>query len=234
MGAVYKRELRSYLVTPAGYVFLAIFYAVSGYYFFGYNLYGQSSDFGILFSMLYSFAIFLVPILTMKLFSEERRNRTDQQLLTAPVSLGAIVGGKYLASMTLYLAAQAVTLVYLAIVSVLGEVDLPVFFGNFLGLFLVGMAICALGMFISSLTESQVIAAVGTLGAGMLFMMLGSIGEMLGGGLLGTVLDYLTLSSHSGDFSLGVLNLSDLVFFLSFAGLFFFLTMRVLEKRRWS
>lgn len=179
MYAIYKRELRSYLVTPAGYVFLAIFYAVSGYYFFGYNLYSQSADFGVLFSVLYSFMVFVTPILTMKLFSEEKRNKTDQCLLTAPIGLGSIVGGKYLAAMTMYLIAQMVTLLYLLVVSTMGHVDLPVFFGNFIGLFLVGAALCALGMFISSLTESQIIAAVGALGCGMLFMMLSSLGILL-------------------------------------------------------
>ena len=113
MAAIYKRELRSYLVTPSGYVFLAIFYMMAGYYFYGYNLMGATTDFSYLFSSLFSFAVFLTPLLTMKLFSEERRYKTDQALLTAPVSLASIVFGKFFAALTIFETAQAVTLIYL-------------------------------------------------------------------------------------------------------------------------
>lgn len=234
MTAIYKRELRSFLVTPTGYVFLALFYVISGYYFFGYLLLGQSSDFGPLFSTLFSFVTFITPLLTMRLFSEEKKYRTDQRLLTAPVSLTAIVGGKFLAAVTMFATAQAVTLLYLLIISTMGRVELAVFFGNFLGLLLMGAALCAIGMFISALTESQVIAAVGTLGAGMLFMMIDSVGSMLKTPLLQTVTGYLSFYTHYQDFTTGILNLADVLFFLSVAALFFFLTVRVLEKRRWS
>ncbi|WP_195276555.1 ABC transporter permease [Anaerotruncus rubiinfantis] len=234
MTAIYKRELRSYLITPIGFVFLAIFYAIAGYYFFGYHLYGASADFSYMFSALFTFVIFITPLLTMRMFSEEKRYKTDQALLTAPVSLTSIVLGKYLASVTMFLAAQAVTLIYLVIVGTKGPVDYPVFFGHFIGMLLLGMALCALGMFISSLTESQIIAAVGGMGTGMLFMMIDSIGQMTGNPAAQKIFDFLSFYVHYKDFTSGILNIADILFFLSIAVLFCFLTVRVLEKRRWS
>lgn len=234
MTAIFKRELRAYLITPIGFVFLAIYYAIAGYYFFGYHLYGGMTDFTPLFSALFTFVIFLTPLLTMRMFSEERRYKTDQALLTAPVSLTAVVLGKYLASVAMFLAAQAVTLVYLFIIGTKGPVDYPVFFGNFIGMLLLGMALCAIGMFISSLTESQIIAAVGGVGVGMLFMMIDSIGAMTGNPAMQTLFSQFSFYVHFQDFTSGLLNVADVLFYLSIAVLFCFLTVRVLEKRRWS
>lgn len=234
MAAIYKRELRSYLVTPAGYVFLAIFYVVAGYYFFGYNLTGGTTDFSYLFSALFSFVVFITPLLTMKLLSEEKRYKTDQALLTAPVGLASIVLGKFLAAMTVFFAAQAVTLIYLAVIAAKGPVETAVFFGHFIGLLLIGTALCALGMFISALTESQVIAAVGSMGAGVLFMFVDSIGQLSKNDILSKICTGLSFVKHYQDFTMGLLNLADVIFFLSVAALFLFLTARALEKRRWS
>lgn len=109
MFAIYKRDMRSYFVTPIGYVFLAIFYAIAGYYFFGYQLYGGNADFSYLFDALFSMVIFLSPLLTMKMFSEEKRHKTDQGLMTAPVSLTGIVAGKYLAALSIFMLALGLT-----------------------------------------------------------------------------------------------------------------------------
>lgn len=234
MAAIYKRELRSYLVTPTGYVFLAVFYAVAGFYFFWYNMVGSTTDFSYLFSALFTFVVFLTPLLTMRSFSEEKRYKTDQLLLTAPVGLASIVLGKFLAALTMFFAAQAVTLVYLVVVSLKGPVEYAVFFGHFIGMLLVGMALCALGMFVSSLTESQVIAAVVSIGAGIFFMFVDSIGQMSKNTVLATISSGLSFVQRYRDFSMGLLNVADVLFFLSIAALFLFLTARALEKRRWS
>lgn len=234
MAAIYKRELRSYLVTPTGYVFLAIFYVVAGYYFFGYNLAGATTDFSYLFSALFSFVVFLTPLLTMKLFSEEKRYKTDQALLTAPVGLASIVLGKFFAALTMFFGALAVTLLHLVVTATKGPVEYAVFFGHFLGMFLVGAALCALGMFVSSLTESQVIAAVVSLGAGMSFLFVDSIGQISQNSALAKICSGISFYEHYQDFSTGILNIADVIFFLSVAALFLFLTARALEKRRWS
>lgn len=234
MFAIYKRDMRSYFVTPIGYVFLAIFYAIAGYYFFGYQLYGGSADFSYLFSALFSLVIFLSPILTMKMFSEEKKHKTDQGLMTAPVSLTRIVLGKYFASLSIFTLALSVTLLYLAIVASKAPVEIAVFFGHFIGLFLLGAALCAVGMFVSVLTESQVIAAIGTVGFGLFFVMVDSVGAMLGNQTLAKICNYLSFFTHYQNFTTGILNVADLLFFISIAILFGFLTIRVLDKRRWS
>ena len=234
MFAIYKRDIRSYFVTPIGYVFLAIFYAIAGYYFFGYQLYGGNADFSYLFDTLFSMVIFLSPLLTMKMFSEEKRHKTDQGLITAPVSLMGIVIGKYLSALTLFALALSVTLLYLGIVVVKAPVEVAVFLGHFIGMLLLGGALCAIGMFVSVLTESQVIAAIGTIGFGIFFTMVDSVGVMLGTPLMEKVCNYLSFYTHYQDFTTGLLNLADIVFFISIAAFFIFLTIRVLDKRRWS
>ena len=161
MAASYKREMHSYLTSAVGYVFLAVFFAISGYYLFAASLVSNSTDLSYVFSNLFSIAIFLVPLLTMKLFSEERKQRTEQLLFTAPVRFTGVVLGIFFASLTMYLLGMSVTLVYFLVMCAFRVPDVAVFAGNFLGLLLLGAALCAIGIFISALTESQVIAAVG-------------------------------------------------------------------------
>ena len=170
MTAIYQREMRSYLTSAVGYVFLAVFYAIAGYYFFATSLVSNSTDLSYVFSNLFSIVIFLVPMLTMRLFSEERRQKTEQALFTAPVSFTGVVMGKFLACLTMYLLGMGVTLLYFLVMCAFQIPDVAVYCGNFLGLFLLGAALCAIGIFISSLTESQVIAAVGSLAIGLFLL----------------------------------------------------------------
>ena len=143
MAAIYKREMHSYLTSAVGYVFLAVFFAISGYYFFATSLVSNSTDLSYVFSNLFSIAIFLVPLLTMKLFSEERKQRTEQLLFTAPVRFTGVVLGKFFASLTMYLLGMSVTLVYFLVMCAFRVPDVAVFAGNFLGLLLLGAALLA-------------------------------------------------------------------------------------------
>ena len=131
MAAIYKREMHSYLTSAVGYVFLAVFFAISGYYFFATSLVSNSTDLSYVFSNLFSIAIFLVPLLTMKLFSEERKQRTEQLLFTAPVRFTGVVLGKFFASLTMYLLGMSVTLVYFLVMCAFRVPDVAVFAGNF-------------------------------------------------------------------------------------------------------
>lgn len=234
MTAIYKREMRSYLTSPVGYVFLAVFYAISGYYFFATSLVGNTTDMSYVFSNLFSIAIFLVPMLTMRLFSEERRQKTEQALFTAPVRFTGIVMGKFLACLTMYLMGMGITLVYFLVLCAFRIPDAAVFFGNFLGLGLLGAALCAIGIFISSLTESQVIAAVGSLAIGLLLLFSNSFTPVVSNQLVSKLILNLSFYEHYLDFTRGLLNLADLTFFVSMTGLFLFLTVRHLERRRIS
>lgn len=234
MTAIYKREMRSYLTSPVGYVFLAVFYAISGYYFFATSLVGNTTDMSYVFSNLFSIVIFLVPMLTMRLFSEERRQKTEQALFTAPVRFTGIVMGKFLACLTMYMMGMGITLVYFLVLCAFRIPDAAVFFGNFLGLGLLGAALCAIGIFISSLTESQVIAAVGSLAIGLLLLFSNSFTPVVSNQLVSKLILNCSFYEHYLDFTRGLLNLADLTFFVSMTGLFLFLTVRHLERRRIS
>lgn len=234
MTAIYQREMRSYLTSAVGYVFLAVFYAIAGYYFFATSLVSNSTDLSYVFSNLFSIVIFLVPMLTMRLFSEERRQKTEQALFTAPVSFTGVVMGKFLACLTMYLLGMGVTLLYFLVMCAFQIPDVAVFCGNFLGLFLLGAALCAIGIFISSLTESQVIAAVGSLAIGLFLLFANSFTPVVSSEWINTVMDGISFYQHYLDFTRGLLNLSDLTFFVSVTALFLFLTVRHLERRRIS
>ena len=234
MTAIYKREMCSYLTSPVGYVFLAVFYAISGYYFFATSLVGNTTDMSYVFSNLFSIVIFLVPMLTMRLFSEERRQKTEQALFTAPVRFTGIVMGKFLACLTMYLMGMGITLIYFLVLCAFRIPDAAVFFGNFLGLGLLGAALCAIGIFISSLTESQVIAAVGSLTIGLLLLFSNSFTPVVSNQLVSKLILNCSFYEHYLDFTRGLLNLADLTFFVSITGLFLFLTVRHLERRRIS
>ena len=234
MTAIYQREMRSYLTSAVGYVFLAVFYAIAGYYFFATSLVSNSTDLSYVFSNLFSIVIFLVPMLTMRLFSEERRQKTEQALFTAPVSFTGVVMGKFLACLTMYLLGMGVTVLYFLVMCAFQIPDVAVFCGNFLGLFLLGAALCAIGIFISSLTESQVIAAVGSLAIGLFLLFANSFTPVVSSEWINTVMDGISFYQHYLDFTRGLLNLSDLTFFISVTALFLFLTVRHLERRRIS
>ena len=177
---------------------------------------------------------FLVPMLTMRLFSEERRQKTEQALFTAPVSFTGVVMGKFLACLTMYLLGMGVTLLYFLVMCAFQIPDVAVFCGNFLGLFLLGAALCAIGIFISSLTESQVIAAVGSLAIGLFLLFANSFTPVVSSEWINAVMDGISFYQHYLDFTRGLLNLSDLTFFVSVTALFLFLTVRHLERRRIS
>lgn len=188
MLAVYKKELRSYFTSMIGWVFIAIFLVLAGLYFMVYNLTQGATNFSYVFQGIeFFFVVLLVPVLTMRIVAEENRNKTDQLLYTAPVSIGKIMVGKYLALLTLFGAAMLIVSTYPLILSGLVKkvatgvesVDFAIAYGSILGFFLLGAAYIAIGMFISSLTESQVIAAVAS-GIVMIFTyLMTSIADML-------------------------------------------------------
>ncbi len=179
MTGVYKKEMRSYRTTMLGYVFIAFILAVVGLYFSYINLNLSSPDFsGVLDSIRFVFLVF-VPIITMRVMAEERRQRTDQLLLTLPLKVSDIVGGKYLALVTLYAIPVAIICFYPLIMAQNGTVNLPAAYLSILGFFLLGCADMAIGLFLSSLTDNPVIAAVMSFGALLLCHLMDSISKMV-------------------------------------------------------
>ena len=161
MGAIYKREIKAYFMSPTAYIFLAVFYVISGFYFVNVNIFGMTTDMSYVFSGVFTIMMILLPLLTMRLFSEEKKQKTDQCLLTAPVGLMGIVMGKFLAALTVFAVAMAVYIPYiLVLVKLGGGIAWASVIGNMVGLLLLGAAFISIGIFISSLTELQIVAAI--------------------------------------------------------------------------
>ena len=161
MGAIYKRELKSYFTSPIGYVVLAIFFVFAGL-FFTIIFQQGSPDLSPLFSSMFMIVLFIIPILPMRIFSDEKRQKTDQLLYTSPVKLSGIVMGKYLAALTVFGIGVGITILYQVIIAFFITPDWMVYLGNLLGMLLLAASLIAVGMFISALTESQLVAAVGS------------------------------------------------------------------------
>jgi ABC-2 type transport system permease protein len=232
--AIMRRELSSYFASPIGYIFLAVFYVFSGFYFTVSCLFNNSGDLTYVFNSMFTIVLFLIQLLTMRLFSEDKKHKTDQALLTAPVSLTGLVMGKFLAAVLMYLLSLAVTLVYAVVVAVFTSPGWPQVMGNFISLLLMGMAFIGIGMFVSSLTENQLIAAVGSFAIALALIMIDSVAPSITVEWLRKVFSAIAFYSRYSAFTVGKLELSGIVFFLSVSAVFIFLTVRVLDKRRWS
>jgi ABC-2 type transport system permease protein len=234
MTAIMRRELSSYFYSPIGYVFLAVFYVFAGFYFFASCLMSNSTELSPVFGAMFTIVLFLIPILTMRLFSEDRKHKTDQALLTAPISLTGLVLGKFLAAFFIYLISLAVLLVDALIVAGFAPPNWQMIFGNFTGLLLLGSALISICMFISSLTENQVIAAIGGFASALGLLLLDSLGGVFQNPVAQQIFTGISFFQRYNDFTSGKFDLAGVFFFLSVCAIFIFLTVRALEKRRWS
>lgn len=236
MSAVFRREFKAFFTSPIGYFVLAVMFGFSGYFFTLYNLIGGSASLTGVFANVFSIVLLLVlPILTMRLFSDEKRQRTDQALLTAPVSLTSIVLGKFFAALLIFALGSCIILVYAVILSFQVSPDWVVIFGNYVGMLLLGAMIIAVGLFISSLTESQFIAALGTFAVSFCLTMLDSLSSLFySNAAVSTVVGFLSITQRYNDFTSGIISYDNIIFFLSIQVLFLFLTVRVLDRKRWS
>ena len=176
----------------------------------------------------------MTTTIAMRLFSEELKQKTDQGLLTAPVSLPGIVLGKYFAALTLYTIGIAIVMLYGMILSFFGEVAWGIVFANFLAMFLLGAAFIAVGLFVSALTENQIIAAVGGFVALMLLYMIDVVASYVKVEAVAHVLTSLSFYTRYYEFTCGLFNLPSVLFYISTAVIFNFLTVRVFERRRWA
>ncbi len=234
MGAIFRKEMLGYFTSPVGYIFLGVFFAASGFFFYTTSLSAGSTDLSQLFVMLYFALLILVPILTMRSFSEEKKQKTDQGLLTAPVSLGGIVAGKFFSAFVVYLMGISSTVIYALTVSVYAKPDWSVIAGNITGLILLGASFVALGIFISSLTENQMVAAILSMVAILGLYILQVVANYINVEWISTALRSIAFSSRYYTFTNGILDMSNVLFFISAVVVFLFLTVRVLEKKRWD
>ena len=233
MTAILKREFMAYFRTPLGFVIISVMYLFTGYYFFTYNLYMNTTDTVGLFATLFQVVLFIVPVLTMRLLSEDRRMKTDQVLLTSPVSRFSIVVSKYLAALCVYILAISGTILMALVLEYFSQVDWPVVFGNFSGLLLLGAALIAICLFISSLTENQLIAAVGGFAASLFLILLDAMQHVARSSTLKAFFRYISWNDRYRGFTIGLAGFKDIVFFISITAFFVCLTEVVLERRRW-
>ena len=287
MLAVFTRELKSYFTNITGFIFMGFFLLLSGVFFTLINLGQSNPQFTATLGNIVFIFLFVIPILTMRLLSEESRQKTDTLLLTNPLSITGIVMGKYLAALAVFLMTVVVTIIYPVILSTLGFITVSEIVGGYIGVVLLGASFIAVGLFISSLTDNQVIAAVVTFGvllfmwfldpvqqmvppekvAGIVFLSLVvvgigafvfltirniyvSIAELIVGagivvllyfvkpdfydGLIIKFLQWFSIVSRYSEFNMGLLGISPIVYYISFSATFIFLTVRVIEKRRWK
>jgi len=287
MFAVFIKEFKAYFLSPIGYLYMGFFLLLSGFFFTFGNMLAQSSQFtGFLGNML-SIYLFIIPLLTMRLFSEEKRQKTDQLLLTSPVSITGIVCGKFLAAMAIYCGTLFFTVFYAVVIAVYGDLQGWETLGSYIGFIFLGASYISVGIFVSALTENQLSAAIvcffilffiwlidpicrmvpsdiksGIISAAVLaaalivfiyfntknlFLVLGTAlvcGLAIGGlylfkqdifyGFIRKFLGWFSLNGRYQYFSVGILKLDSLLYYASFSGLFLFLTVRLIEKRRWN
>jgi ABC-2 type transport system permease protein len=234
MGAIIRRELSAYFTSPIGFVYLGAVYFLSGFFLLTGTLLANSADLRPVFQALLLVVMFLTPVLTMRLMTEDRRHRTDQALLTAPISLGAIVTGKFLAAAIVYTAGISVTLIFALTLHFFAPMNWAIVWGNYIALLLLGFAFISIGQFISSLTENQAIAAIGAFAVMLGLLLLDAIPSMIPNQRLAAFIGELSFARRYSPITNGILSMSNLFFFISVCFVFLFLTARVLEKRRWS
>ena len=254
MFAIYRKEMRSYFINPIGYVYLGIFLVFSALLCCYTTLISGNYSTTVYFFYLIMSFIILVPLLTMRLFAEERKLRTEQMLLTAPVSITGMVLGKYLAALTVFVSGVLVSCVNLIPLYVIAAKEAgtstllhigPVtgqIVGSLCAVILIGAALIAIGTLISALTENQLSSAVITIGviaAMILLNILNQLTDASGQPLIANyairfVIDWISIMSRYTMFTNGLFDYSALLYYVSLAFVFLFLTVRVYEKRRWG
>ncbi len=235
MLAIFKRELKAYFTGVIGYVFLVIYLAVAGILFSYTTMMSMSSDMSLYYTLMLIFTAIVLPLLTMKSFSEERKMKTEQLVLTAPVSLPAMVFGKFLAPYVIYAGCTLLTSLYFLLLAPYAELKFAVLLGNAVAMLLVGGVFIAIGLFVSSLTENQLSAAIGTIAIILAFFGIGLVGALLPSNYwLRFVFDALSIFTRFETFINGYFDLASLLYYLSVGGVFFWLTIRVYDRRRFN
>lgn len=251
---IFKKEFKSYFSSPIAYVVITMFLILSGYFF--YNTFALFSTISFnatidpalakqvgllnitesvarpLFGNISVILLLMVPLLTMRLFSEEKKSGTIELLLTYPVTDMEVLLGKFLACMAVFTIMIALTVLYPILIIAFGQPEAGPIITGYIGLFFVGASFVSLGIFASSLTENQIIAATVAFGLLLLFWMI-SFSASLAGPIVGDILSYISMTTHLEGFAKGIIDTEDVVYYLIFIILFLFLTLRILESKKW-
>ena len=246
--AIAQKELRSYFASPIGYVIVGLFALLFGWFFYNYLGYfartseqmmmgGRTPNLNqdvIRIVLLNSAVIilFMMPMITMRTYSEEKRSGTIELLLTSPVSDMQIILGKFFGAMGLYAAMLGVTLLYMAILFWYGNPEWKPIAAGYLGLLLMGGCFISMGLFVSSLTKNQIVAGIGTFALFLFLWVINWIGENAGP-TMREVVSYLSITEHFDDFARGVIDTKHIVYYLSFITFGLFLTAKSVDSERW-
>ena len=235
MLAIFKKELRGYFTGVIGYVFLVLFLALSAIIFCYTTMFSMTASTTAYFTYMLLFSGIILPLLTMKSFSEERKTRTEQLLLTAPVSIPSMVIAKFLASYVIFAGAMVFTSLYFFILYPYAALKVAVLFGNIIALLLVGACFISIGLFASALTENQLSAAVGAIA-----IILGFLGVSLLASLIPSsyfirfIFDSLSIFTRFQSFVNGYFDIASIFYYISVSAIFIYLTIRIYDKRRYG
>ncbi len=234
MGAIFRREIQSYFLSPTAYVFMGTFMLLAGIFFSLTNILNLDANFASTLGSLTFVFMIIIPILTMRLFSQEKKEKTDQLLLTSGVPVFGIVMGKYFAASAVFVITLIVSFIFPIIISTFGTALFGEVLCAYTGFLLLGLVMTAVGMFVSTLTESQVIAAILT-SAIMLMLWVGNAAlSLIGSEWLKNMLEWLSLFDRLEPFILGRLPLENIAYYISFIIIFVYASHISIEKRRWS
>ncbi len=233
MKAILKRELKSYFTSPIGYIVMTVLVLFSGIYFSQMLSYGYG-EMGYVFQGMFTIIFLVTPILTMRLFSEDRRQKTDQAIFTAPVSIIRVVLGKYFATFLFFAICFAPTVVFQLILSAFVSADWLAFLCKLLGVLFLGGALISVGVFVSSLTESQVVSAIGSFAISFFILMLDTLADTFSVKFITKIAEFISFSNRYVSFINAQLDLSNVIFFISFIIIFLACTVAVHDRRRWA
>ena len=234
MLAIYKKEMRTYFTTPLGYVFIAVFLAVSGFMFAFSTLQMQTSDVSGYFGLMIFGYIVIVPLLTMRSFAEERRTKTEQLILTSPVSITSMVMAKFFAAFTMFAGSVIVSCLYYLTLFGYGEPNVGKALGSLIAMLLLGMCFISVGIFVSTLTESTVTASIGTMAILLVFAASSIFNSLIDSYFIRSILSFISVYSRYSNFTYGVFDVSAAVYYISITAIFLFLAVRVYERRRYA
>lgn len=239
MLAIFKREMRSYFTTSIGYIFLASALIISAIIFSVTTVLSETADASVYFSGLIFVLMVFLPILTMKSFSEEKRTKTEQLLLTAPVSTTQMVLGKFFSSfamLVIFLVLSSIFFIPLSSYVAEGAsgANAALVMGNFIALLLVGMCFIAIGLLVSSLTENQFAAIVITIVALLFLFLINLFNGLIEVYAIRVILDWLSIYARYNNFTYGIFDIGALIYYISISGVFLFLTVRVFEARKYN
>lgn len=234
MAAIFKRDLRAYFASPLGYVFIGLFLLVMNIYFFATSIYVGTNNLDTQFNFMVLMLIFVIPILTMRTFSEDYKQKTDQLLLTAPVRPSGIVLGKFFSALAVFTVAMLFTLLYSLVIAAFGTPNVASAVGNYIAIYAVAAAYISIGILISSLTENQLVSCIATLAVFLGLYLVDFTYDILNITWLKNIIYWFSVFRRYNSFYTGVFSFSDFIYYVSIVVIFLFLTVRVLEKKRWS